>query len=95
MISGWTYSHQVFPCLRLALIKNMIDAVNFLTRRQWYVSMNDYDPASAKNLAELSLGTGAAVDTGSVVLVAAVLDQASPPNMRYTFDHPAYAKYLD
>ena len=50
---------------------------------------------SAKNLAELSLGTGAAVDTGTIVVVAAVLDQASPPNMRYVFDHPAYAKYLD
>jgi len=50
---------------------------------------------SAKNLAELSLGTGAAVEAGTIVIVAAVLDQAGPPNMRYVFDHPAYAKYLD
>jgi len=50
---------------------------------------------SAKNLAELTLGPGAAVDTGTIVVVAAVLDQASPPNMRYVFDHPTYAKYLD
>lgn len=50
---------------------------------------------TARNLAELSLGPGAAVDNGTIVLVATLLDEASPPNIRYVFDHPAYAKYLD
>ena len=29
------------------------------------------------------------------VLATTLLDTASPPNMHYVFDHPAYAKYLD
>ena len=49
----------------------------------------------ARNLAELSLGPGAAVDENAVVLVMPLADQASPPNVGYFFDHPAYAKYLD
>jgi len=48
---------------------------------------------TAKNLAELTLGTGSAVDTGEIVLVTSVIDQTG--GMRYIFDHPAYAKYLD
>ncbi len=50
---------------------------------------------SARNLAELSLGPGAAVDDGTIVLIVAMLDNDSPPNLHYLFDHPAYAKYLD
>ena len=50
---------------------------------------------SARNLAELSLGPGAAVDEGTILLVSAILDNDSPPNVHYVFDHPAYAKYLD
>jgi len=50
---------------------------------------------AARNLAELSLGPGAAVDVGTIVLVTALVDGASPPTVRYVFDHPAYAKYLD
>ena len=50
---------------------------------------------SARNLAELSLGPGAAVDTGTIGLVTILLDTATPPNIHYVFDHPAYAKYLD
>lgn len=46
----------------------------------------------ARNLAELSLGPGSAVDVGTIVLVHMTLDQASPPNVHYIFDHPAYAK---
>lgn len=49
----------------------------------------------ARNLAELSLGPGAALDVGTVVLVVPLADGATPPNVRYFFDHPAYAKYLD
>jgi len=48
---------------------------------------------TAKNLAELTLGTGSAVDTGEIVLVTSVIDQAD--TVRYIFDHPTYAKYLD
>lgn len=47
---------------------------------------------TAWNLAELSLGDGAAVDVGTVVLVAAIAGPAAP---RYVFDHPVYAKYLE
>ena len=49
----------------------------------------------ARNLAELSLGPGAAVDGGTVVLVTAIADQESASTQQYVFDHPAYAKYLD
>jgi hypothetical protein len=49
---------------------------------------------SAKNLAELSLGPGGAVDDGTVVLVAPLTDDGDPPAVRYVFDHSAYAKYL-
>ncbi len=49
----------------------------------------------AHNLAELSLGPGAAVDDDSLVLVLTVQDNATPPTVRYVFDHPVYAKYLD
>lgn len=49
----------------------------------------------ARNLAELSLGSGAAVDAGAIVLVAAMISDGSPPTVKYVFDHPAYAKYLD
>jgi hypothetical protein len=49
----------------------------------------------AQNLAELSLGPGAAVDVGAVVLLSTITDGATPPAVRYVFDHPCYAKYLD
>jgi hypothetical protein len=50
---------------------------------------------TAHNLAELSLGPGAAVGTGTIVLAMAIPDTGNPPTTRYVFDHPAYAKYLD
>jgi len=50
---------------------------------------------TAYNLAELSLGPGAAVDNGTIVLVMILMDNGSPPTARYVFDHPTYAKYLD
>ena len=50
---------------------------------------------TAHNLAELSLGPGAGVDNGSIVIVLAVMDNGDPPAARYVFDHPVYAKYLD
>jgi len=49
---------------------------------------------TAYNLAELSLGPGAAVDTAEIVLVKSMADTGSPPTTRFFFDHPAYAKYL-
>ena len=50
---------------------------------------------TARNLAELSLGPGGAVPTGTIVQVTAMVDTGDPPTMRYIFDHPTYAKYLD
>lgn len=50
---------------------------------------------TAHNLAELSLGAGAAVAEGTIVLVLTTVDNGTPPTVRYVFDHPAYAKYLD
>jgi len=50
---------------------------------------------TAHNLAELSLGPGAAVDDDTIVLVMEIADTSQPPQTRYVFDHPAYAKYLD
>jgi hypothetical protein len=48
---------------------------------------------TACNLAELSLGTGAAVDLDTIVLVTDLGEGSGAA--RYVFDHPAYAKYLD
>jgi len=50
---------------------------------------------TACNLAELSLGPGAAVEDDAIVLVTILRDTGTPPVLRYVFDHPAYAKYLD
>jgi hypothetical protein len=49
---------------------------------------------TAKNLAELSLGSGAAVDVDTIVLVTSIMDTGSPATVRYIFGHPCYAKYL-
>lgn len=53
------------------------------------------DDLSARNLAELSLGPGAAVAVGAIVLVTAMQDGSTPPAVCYIFDHPVYTKYLD
>ncbi len=50
---------------------------------------------TAYNLAELSLGSGAAVELNSIVIVTVLMDNGDPPVGRYVFDHPVYAKYLD
>ncbi len=50
---------------------------------------------TAHNLAELSLGPGAAVAADTIVLMLTIMDNSTPPTVRYIFDHPAYAKYLD
>ena len=50
---------------------------------------------TAHNLAELSLGPGAAVDSNTIVLVLTLTDNGIPPMARYVFDRPMYAKYLD
>ncbi len=50
---------------------------------------------TAHNLAELSLGDGDALDNGVIVTVFVILDNGGPPTVRYIFDHPVYAKYLD
>lgn len=50
---------------------------------------------TAHNLAELSLGPGAAVDDDTIIVVKIFADTGNPPTDRYVFDHPVYAKYLD
>ncbi len=50
---------------------------------------------TAHNLAELTLGPGGAVDDDTIVAVMEIADTSNPPQTRYVFDHPAYAKYLD
>ncbi|MBN1942724.1 MAG: hypothetical protein JW849_05450 [Phycisphaerae bacterium] len=49
---------------------------------------------TARNLAELALGPGAAVPNDAIILATAIEDTGNPPTLRYVFDHPAYAKYL-
>lgn len=49
---------------------------------------------TAHNLAELSLGPGAAVPDDTIVIVTVLMDNGSPATIRYVFDHPSYAKYL-
>lgn len=53
-----------------------------------FVDKDGASTLTAWNLAELSLGPGAAVDIGTLVLVSNI-------SSRYVFDHPTYAKYLD
>ena len=60
-----------------------------------FIDEQGTDDFTARNLAELSLGPGAAVDNSTIVLVAPLLDRLSQSGFRYVFDHPAYAKYLD
>ena len=66
-----------------------------VTAEGTFQDVSGVDSLTARNLAELSLGSGAAIDTDAVVLVMAIADTATPPVLRYVFDHPAYAKYLD
>jgi len=66
-----------------------------ITSQGTFIDKSGTSNISARNLAELSLGPGAAVDNGTIVMVTVLLDQASPPDVHYVFDHPAYAKYLD
>ncbi len=49
---------------------------------------------SATNLAEISLGSGAAMDTDTLVQITSLIDTAETPSVRYIFSHPCYAKYL-
>lgn len=48
---------------------------------------------TASNLAELTLGDGAALPAGTIVLVGSITTENG--SARFAFDHPAYAKYLD
>lgn len=48
---------------------------------------------SATNLAEIDLGSGRALDVDSLVLVLAVAD--ADGQLRYAFDHPVYARYME
>ncbi len=66
-----------------------------LTSQGAFIDKAGASDISARNLAELSLGSGAAVGDGVIVLATTVLDNTSPPNLAYVFDHPVYAKYLD
>lgn len=49
---------------------------------------------TAKNIAELSLGSGSAVAVDAIVLVTSIMDTGTPATLRYVFGHPCYAKYL-
>jgi len=49
---------------------------------------------TAYNLAELSLGPGAGVESNTIVPITTLADTGNPPTLRYVFDHPVYAKYL-
>lgn len=60
-----------------------------------FIDRTGVSNVNAKNLAELSLGSGAAVDQDAIVLVTALYDDDTPANLYYTFDHPIYSKYLD
>lgn len=62
---------------------------------QGFADKADGLSVTGRNLAELSLGPGAAVEVGTLVMVTAVTDQQSPGVPQYVFDHPAYAKYLE
>jgi len=61
---------------------------------QW-VDRSGADDLTAGNLAELSLGSGAAVDLNQRVVLTELDDLQEPPQKRHVFDHPVYAKYLD
>ena len=70
------------------------DAVALDAEGSW-VDRPDTPDLTAGNLAELSLGPGAALEVNTRVVLSVIEDQCDPPVARYVFDHPAYAKYLD
>ncbi len=85
----------------IAKIVASLGGARYTVREQVMVEQGQFndkphaDDIAAVNLAEVSLGPGAAVDIGVVVLVMAIQQAANPPSLAYVFDHPAYAKYLD
>jgi len=89
------------PLMMIAKVISSLGDASYSIREQVATGAGTFADASgvadvtAYNLAELSLGPGSAVDTGSIVTVRGITDNGDPPVMRYVFDHPAYAKYLD
>lgn len=60
-----------------------------------FVDKSGAETITVYNLAEGSLGPGAAVETDTIVLVSMFMTNGMPPVAQYVFDHPVYAKYLD
>lgn len=90
-------SHAIFPAKVISSQGNAAYSVReqAATGAGTFTDADGATDVTAHNLAELSLGDGAALDQDIIVLVHAILDSGDPPTVRYVFDHPAYAKYLD
>ena len=92
-----TVNIAVFPA---KVVSSQQDA-SYLVREQVVDAQGNFSDkqdaanVTARNLAELSLGPGAALDTGTLVIATAVPDTGSPAQLHYFLDHPTYAKYLD
>jgi hypothetical protein len=83
----------------VAKVISSVGGARYTVREQAFVSGGYHDKSgasdvSADNLAELTLGSGAAVDAGTFVLVTGIPDGDNPSALHYVFDHPLYAKYL-
>ena len=84
-----------------ARVVSSLGSASYTMREQDFDSSSDFidkqgaSNFTARNLAELSLGPGAAVDDDTIVIVTPFLDSNQTDGFSYVFDHPAYAKYLD
>jgi hypothetical protein len=102
-VGGWwvVFIGQAGSSMFCAKVISAAGSGQYLVREQQLTAQGQVTDAPgaidmpATNLAELSLGPGAAVDVGTVILATGIKDTASPPTLRYVFHHPAYAKYLD
>ncbi len=66
-----------------------------ITGQGAFVDKTGTSNISARNLAELSLGSGGGVGVGEIVLIYTLQDTDEPPSTVYVFSCPVYAKYLD
>lgn len=94
------FVRQSFPGT-VAKIVSSLGGARYTVREQLaggdgqFTDNPDASNVTAVNLAEVSLGPGAAVDIGAMVLVTTIQQHSNPPAKLCVFDHPAYAKYLD
>jgi hypothetical protein len=89
-------SSAVFPARVMAAAGQAVYTVieQSMTGATGFANKTGAVAVAACNVAELNVGSGQAVDVGTLVMVLSVMDTGNPPTLRYVFDRPVYAKYL-